>query len=244
MSTSEQGRARGSASGPARPLSDAIDLWLRRVDTPQDAEALAELLDDVEVARAARFRFGRDRLRFVARRAFLREVLANYAAVAPARIRYRISSSGRPELDDPAGLTFSAAHSDGLAVVAVGRDRMVGVDVERVHHVPRLLELARDVCTPGEVARLRAVDAARRHEAFLRLWTRKESYVKALGAGLSMPLAELDVGGAGTGPRRLPGSDQPFVLADLAGLTGFVGAVAASGSSLSVRHAGAPAVAA
>ncbi len=234
----------GSDIEPTRRLTDEVHLWSDVVDARDGIEELTERLDAVEVARAGRFRFERDRIRFIVRRAFLRHVLATYTGLEPARIRYRISSSGRPELDDRAGLAFSASHSDGLAVVVVGRDRMVGVDIERVRHVPRVLELAREVCSPGEVARLQAVDASRRHEAFLRNWTRKESYVKALGAGLSMPLARLDVAGSHSGSRHLPGSDEPFVLADLAGLTGFVGAVAASGMSLSVRHAGAKAAAA
>ena len=172
----------------------------------------------------------------MARRAFLRRVLAAYAGVAPARIRYRVSPRGRPELVSPGGIAFSASHSDGLAVVAVARDRLVGVDLERIRPVPDVLDLASRVCSPAEYAGLQSVAEPERGEAFLRLWTRKESYVKALGAGLSMPLADVDVGHHDGQARRLPGSDRSFVFAGLDGLAGYVGALAASGSHVNVRR--------
>lgn len=169
------------------------------------------------------------------RRAFLRRVLAGYTGVAPARIRYRISPKGRPELEAATGISFSASHSDGLAVVAVTRERQVGVDLERIRPVPDVLDMAKTVCTPAEYAGLLALPDASRGEAFLRLWTRKESYVKALGVGLGTPLADLDLGLGDGGPRHLPGSDDPFVFAGLDGLDGYVGALAVSGSHVDVR---------
>lgn len=236
MATGARGRARGSDIEPTQRLTDEVDLWLERVDSPRDIETLAELLDSAEVARAERFRFRRDRVRFVARRAFLRRVLAGYTGVAPARVRYRVSHRGRPELESACGITFSASHADGLAGIAVARDRLVGLDLERIRPVADLLDLADRVCSPTEYAGLQAVAEPERDEAFLRLWTRKESYVKALGTGLSMPLIEIDVG-HGDGPaRRLPGSDQTFVFAGLDWPAGYVGTVVASGSRMSVRR--------
>lgn len=235
MATGARGRARGSDIEPTQRLTDAVDLWLDRVDSPRDIGMLAELLDSAEVARAERFRFSHDRVRFVARRAFLRRVLAGYTGVAPANVRYRVSQRGRPELESACGITFSASHSDGLAGIAVARDRLVGLDLERIRPVPDLLDLADRVCSPTEYAGLQSVAAPERGEAFLRLWTRKESYVKALGAGLSMPLTEIDIG-HGDGPaRRLPGSEHPFVFAGLDGPAGYVGTLVASGSRLSLR---------
>jgi 4'-phosphopantetheinyl transferase len=237
MATGERRRARGSDIAPTRRLTDQVDLWLDRVDAASEVDRLAEQLDPTEVARAERFRFRRDRSRFVARRAFLRRVLAGYTGVAPARIRYRVSARGRPELESPGGITFSASHSDGLAVIAVARDRLVGVDLERIRPIPDVLDLANRVCSPAEYAGLQSVAEPVRGESFLRLWTRKESYVKALGTGLSMPLTDVDVGNGDGQTRRLPGSDESFVFAGLDGLPGYVGALAASGSHLSVRYA-------
>lgn len=236
MATGERRRAHRSDITPTQRLTNEVDLWLDRVDAASDVDRLAEQLDPAEVARAERFRFRRDRSRFVARRAFLRRVLAGYTGFAPEGIRYRVSARGRPELEPALGITFSASHSDGLAAVAVARDRLVGVDLERIRPVPDVLDLANRVCSPAECAGLQAVAEPVRGEAFLRLWTRKESYVKALGAGLSMRLADLEVGDRDGQAQHLPGSAESFVFAGLDGLPGYVGALAASGSHLNVRH--------
>ena len=235
MATSGRGRARGSDIEPTRRLTDDVDLWSEVVDARNDLGMLTEQLDAAEVARAGRFRFERDRSRFIARRAFLRRVLAGYLGVAPELVLYLISARGRPELDSSSGIAFSASHSDGLAVVAVARDRHVGVDLERVRPMPDALDLADRVCSPAESTELRFVAPADRGERFLRLWTRKEAYVKALGAGLSMSLAEIEVGPSGEQPRRLPGAGAPFVFADVDGIDGYVGSIAASGTRVRVR---------
>ena len=235
MATRGRGRACGSDIEPTRRLTDEVHLWSEVVDARDDLEVLTERLDVAEVARAERFRFERDRIRFIVRRAFLRQVLAGYLGVAPARVRYLISARGRPELES-SGIAFSASHSDGLAVVAVARDRHVGVDLERVRPMPEALDLADSVCSPEEFGQLQIAAPADRGELFLRLWTRKEAYVKALGAGLSMALDEIDVGPYGDEPRRLPGADSPFVFADLGGIDGYVGSIAASGSHVRVRR--------
>jgi 4'-phosphopantetheinyl transferase len=153
-------------------------------------------LDAGERARAARFRFERDRRRFVARRLFLRAVLAEHMGVEPAGIRYRASGYGKPELDlADAGIAFSTSHADDLAIVAVVRGGEVGADIERIRTMRDALDIARKFFTACEVEHLSSLTGASRSAAFLRLWTGKEAYVKLLGRGLSMPLDGFDVVG-------------------------------------------------
>jgi 4'-phosphopantetheinyl transferase len=222
-----------------RSRAAAVQVWSTRVDEAADLGALAEVLDAHERARAERFRFQRDRARFVARRAFLRKVLAGYVGVPPDGIRYLTSSLGRPELDPAGGLTFSTSHADGLAVVAVASGRPVGVDLERVRPIPDALELASRFFSAREHEHLASLPDAIRSAAFLRLWTRKESYVKAIGAGMSRPFGDIDV----LDPRgklarrlRVRGGAGSFAFADLSGLPGYVGAVAVSGAHVLVEH--------
>jgi 4'-phosphopantetheinyl transferase len=209
---------------------DGVELWSARVDAPERLGDLPGELDDDEQARAARFRFERDRIRFVARRAFLRSVLAGYLGVPSGMIRYRTSAAGRPELEPRCGVVFSTSHADGLAIVAVARERLVGVDVERVRPIPGAAELARHFYTRAEDEYVASVPEAARSEAFLRLWTRKESYVKALGAGMSMPFDRFNVldGGTGRASRDRTPDGRQLAFATLDKFAGYVGSVAAS----------------
>lgn len=89
---------------------------------------------------------------------------------------------------------FNLSHSGDIAVCAVS-DCEVGVDVQKIKPVARKL-MAR-VCTPDE---LNFIDNAEegKDAAFCRLWTVKESFIKQLGAGLSLSLSgiEVEMGGS------------------------------------------------
>jgi 4'-phosphopantetheinyl transferase len=215
----------------------AVRVWLEWIDAAVEPEAL-EILDDDERARAGRFRFERDRRRFVARRAFLRRTLAGYVGLEPARLRYRSSATGKPELVGADVPAFSSSHADGLAIVAVTIEGEVGVDVERLRPVPDALDVARSFFTAGEQERLRSLPASQRSAAFLLLWTAKEACVKLLGRGLSMPLDDFEildhggvaklVGSGELGSTRLWSVDVP---------AGYVATVAAPGTSFQAQQA-------
>ena len=215
------------------PARGEVQVWLEWIDDAPTAVGMA-LLDDDERARAGRFRFERDRRRFVARRAFLRHVLAGYVGVAPRNLRYRTSSNGKPELAGTFGVAFSASHADGLAVVAVAIDGQVGVDVERSRPMADSLDLARRLFSAWERARVEAAPTSMRSEAFLRIWTRKEAYVKFVGTGLSMPLDAFDVLDERVRLSR-PDATTPRLQA-LELPNGYVGAVALSGGTVTYRQ--------
>jgi 4'-phosphopantetheinyl transferase len=155
-----------------------VELWDVALDEP--LPHAAQLLDAGERARAARFVFDRDRARFVAGRAALRAVLAGYLGADPAGLAFVLGPHGKPAV--PSGPPFSFANSHGRALCAVGLDREVGVDVEQLRDVPDADGIARSVFTAEERAAWRAAGCG--SGAFLRLWTRKEAALKALGIGL------------------------------------------------------------
>jgi 4'-phosphopantetheinyl transferase len=223
----------------ARGMGTEVHIWIDCVDGRPPLDESLGLLDDEERARAGHFRRERDRARFVARRAFRRRILARYLGLDPAAVPIRTSPSGRPEVESADDLTFSTSHSNGLAVVAVGRGARMGVDIEQVRPVPDAVELAERLFSRRESEHLRALDATTSSEAFLTVWTRKESCVKAVGAGLSMPLDGFDVltpdADGEVRPHGLSG-DAPFVLRGLDGIDGYVGAVAVSGTDIVTRR--------
>ncbi len=230
-------------SSPLERVADGgeVQLWSAWVDRAENHAASLALLGDDERARAERFKFLLDRDRFVARHAFVRRVLAGCLGVEPAAVGIRITDRGRPELDPPCGIFFNTSHSDGLAVLAVTRGRRVGVDIERVRHIDDAMILAESHFTEREMEFLRSAPQASRSEIFLTLWTRKESFVKAVGGGLSIPLNGFDsmsVGDDGVGRHRGPFGGLPFAFVGLDGPDDYVGAVTIEGTQVALRNMG------
>ncbi len=94
---------------------------------------------------------------------------------------------GCPRLTAHPAWQFSLSHSGDWAVCALA-DAPVGIDVERVRPV-RIDALARRYFTEQEAALLITLPDTERQIAFFRLWTAKESVLKAQGIGLSGGLA-------------------------------------------------------
>ena len=92
---------------------------------------------------------------------------------------------GKPELSGGAGGHFNLSHAGDYAA-AVFDEGEVGIDVEQVRRVN--VNVMRRQFTAEENAYLLSEP-----DAFLRLWTRKESYCKAVGEGLHLPLSSFDV---------------------------------------------------
>jgi 4'-phosphopantetheinyl transferase len=67
------------------------------------------------------------------------------------------------------------------------------VDVEGRRADRELRALVPDVMGPGEREMLRGLEGVAFVQAFYACWTRKEAIVKGIGAGLSYPLATIDI---------------------------------------------------
>lgn len=124
-------------------------------------------------ARAAHFRYPEDRLRCLGAGALLAGVLG----VREAELRE--GAWGKPEAPSCAR-RFNLSHSGAYIVLAVS-DAEVGVDVEQVQE--RRLRVAGRVLLPEE----REWMEHNPTERFFRLWTLKESVMKAVGKGLALP---------------------------------------------------------
>ncbi|HEY7421084.1 MAG TPA: 4'-phosphopantetheinyl transferase superfamily protein [Gaiellaceae bacterium] len=194
------------------------------------APADAHLLAEDECERASRYRFERDRRRFVAGRATLRRLLADYLDCTPTEVELAYGPHGKPFVR-PEGLSFNVSHSAGCALFAFAPGFEVGIDVELPAARGDDERVAAQFFSPGEVATLRAQPPASRPLAFLRCWTRKEAYIKARGEGLQLPLHDFDVAFDPAAPvallRTAWSSDEPtqWTLRDVSSLAG--GGVAA-----------------
>jgi 4'-phosphopantetheinyl transferase len=221
------------------PGNASVRVWVAPLRVP--AAVLTSLVAGLapdEQARAGRYRFGDDARRFSAARGWLRHVLAAETGSSPGRVSFA-AGPGKPRLADGAGPRFNLSYSEDLALVAVA-DREVGVDVEHLGRGLRVLDAASVACTPGEVAALRRLPPAPRADAFLRIWTAKEAFLKGTGQGLSVPPDRVEIGDArpdGATPVRMAGPKgrAEWWLRSLSPAPDYVGAVAAEGGDWEVE---------
>ncbi|KQW63735.1 phosphopantetheinyl transferase [Variovorax sp. Root411] len=173
--------------------SHQVHLWHLYVpeqDDPAHEEGMA-LLTPEEREKHGRFHFARDRRRYLMTRGLIRSLLSRYAPIAPRDWRFETNAYGRPRianaLPQAQPLRFNISHTASLIVAALTVEREVGVDVE---HTARAapLEIAQHFFSASEAQALQQLPAELQPSRFWDLWTLKESYIKARGMGLSLPL--------------------------------------------------------
>jgi 4'-phosphopantetheinyl transferase len=226
--------------------SARIDIWrVRLVPHELPEQDLQGILARDEVARASRFHLEDDRRRYIKCRGALRILLGRYLEMPPAEICFRYENNGKPEMatpQDSRGLRFNVSHSGGLALIAVGSGRGIGVDIEMVR--PRLdfLDIAKRFFSTREVQAILKLRENKRQEAFVACWTRKEAFLKATGVGMSYPLTEFSVTVDPLGPAALceVRGDSDIVnrwsLADVLPGEGYRGALAYEGGCCQIEQ--------
>jgi 4'-phosphopantetheinyl transferase len=153
----------------------------------------AAILDRDERERAGRFMRERDRERYAAARILLRVVVGHCVGRPPHSLQFTTNAFGKPRLVDPENsVCFNLSHAGQLVLLAITRNREVGVDVEEERPLDVLARADR-FFSRGEHEALQLVPPADQRAAFFRCWTRKESFIKALGLGLSFPLTGFEV---------------------------------------------------
>ena len=220
-----------------------VHAWLADLRrNAEEIDAFKLLLSNEEQERASRFHFDKDRRRFTASRAILRELLARYLNAAAGAIRFHYNAHGKPEVAEPVSdFSFNVSHSGDYALYAFTRNRAVGIDVEQIRPDFATAEIAERFFSRNEVERFTGLPAEQQREAFFQCWTRKEAYIKAHGLGLALPLHSFAVAfGRGCSPALLSHErDQELPSAwkfwNLPAPVGYVGAVAVRGTDLRLR---------
>jgi 4'-phosphopantetheinyl transferase len=213
---------------------DEVHVWRASLDQePGVVRDLERHLSRDELDRADRFRFVRDRRRYVAGRGILRNLLGAYLNTPAKHVGFRYGAFGKPLLHGP-GPWFNVSHSGPLALFAFASGFEIGVDVELAQAQPEGERIAEHFFAPAEVSLLRSLPGDQQDAAFLACWTRKEAFIKARGDGLTLPLEDFDVGfgpGRSCRLRRTAWSaDEPaqWQLVDISDRScGYLAAVAA-----------------
>jgi 4'-phosphopantetheinyl transferase len=182
-----------------------VDVWLTSLSGVSSREQCAclELLSEPERAQWHRFVVEDARLQYLVTRALVRTTLSRYAEVPAQTWQFETNTYGRPHISQPQALRdlrFNLSNTTGLVACAVSKDCEIGIDVENFARNVDTDALAPSVFAPAELADFRQSGSQDRRNRFFSYWTLKESYIKARGMGLSIPLDAFWFGLGGSFP--------------------------------------------
>ena len=222
---------------------EEVHVWRATLAWPDAAaRRLEQCLSADERDKMQRFRFEKDRRRYLIGRGGLRTLLGRYLDLAPQDLRFETAAAGKPHLTSgQRRLQFNLAHSGEFVLIAIAEGRTVGIDVEEIRDDFDAGELAAHFFSPSEQRDLEMLTGRARIEAFFECWTRKEAYVKARGEGLSLPLEQFDVSLRPGEPARLiatrpdPAEARRWQLSGLDIADGYKAALAVEGQGWTLR---------
>lgn len=168
-----------------------IHIWGVHIpDILDQLDALHDLLSESEREKALRFLQENDKQSSIAARGALRILLSGYSGIPAEAIEFNYSENGKPHVGD-SDVDFNVSHSGDWVVLAFGRNRNIGVDIERIKREMDVLAIASRYFTGEETTLIE--NSADQHAAFFQLWARKEAYVKACGSALFRELSSFSI---------------------------------------------------
>ena len=174
-----------------------VDIWLTSTELREEqVRAHAKYLSQAELARAQKFRSKTGYREYIVTRGLLRQVLSETAGPDLAGVDFMYGEHGKPWLDARVSgktIAFNVSHSHGLALVALTLGGRLGVDLEKIRPDVEWQDLAARYFAEAEFRALENRLQGDGLKAFYACWTRKEAFVKALGAGVSYGLEQFDV---------------------------------------------------
>ncbi len=171
-----------------------IDVW--EIDFPEPQAPLpvfGQCLRKNELERMALLRNPEERAKYGITRIALRNILSRYTGKNPNDIEFSQNEFGKPRIESPPPY-FNLSHTAGKAAIAVSMGIEMGIDLENSREQRDFRSIAKRFFSEREKAAvLGAGTPENERETFYAIWTRKEAFIKALGKGLSYPLASFSV---------------------------------------------------
>jgi len=155
-----------------------------------------------EQQRICRFVFKRDAKASLAGQLMLRKLARETLLLSNDEIKLERSVKGKPYVSNRPNFPykFNVSHQGSYTVVAASDSQFVGVDVMRIDRerfaneakVEAFFHTMRRQFTANEWLQIKRGDLKKQLLNFYRHWCLKESYVKAIGVGITINLQSID----------------------------------------------------
>jgi 4'-phosphopantetheinyl transferase len=173
---------------------ETIHIWCvdyNNAINSKQLEMCRKILNNDEIQKEKKFYFEHDRRRYLITRATLRNILSLYVPIKPDDWIFKTNQYGRPYINNvqhcAQTIYFNISHTKSLIIIGVTHSSPIGVDVENFNANRDITNISY-YFTQNEQDFIRSLPAQQRQRIFYDYWTLKESYIKARGMGLSIPL--------------------------------------------------------
>ncbi len=160
--------------------------WEDNENSPEFRRLCASLSGERQ-QKICRFRFAQGRFLSLGAGLLLDYGLRRYG-LRESEVAVGYRENGKPYLPDYPEIHFNLSHSGSIAM-AVFAEQEAGCDIEQIG-VSDLRVARRFFAVPEQEKLEAAADLQESNEWFYRFWTLKESFIKATGKGMQMPLNE------------------------------------------------------
>lgn len=149
-----------------------------------------KLLSPYRQQKIALLKHAKDRNRSLGAGIALDHALETYG-LKEKSVEYEFGEWGKPSLKYQPNIYFSLSHSGDYAICSIG-DKAIGNDIELIKH--GRLKVADRFFAKEELDWMYAEsDEEEITQRMFRIWTMKESFLKATGKGISLPLGDFAV---------------------------------------------------
>lgn len=178
-----------------------VHVWQANMNTPSiHPKEISKALSPDELERANKLKFPKDREHFILRRYQLCLILSKYCGCQPHELMFRYNSYKKPFIYMPEfkGVKFNMSFSGDLMLVGLSKQNDLGIDIEKVHEMHDLENIAVENFSLQELKYLNGT--LDKTNTFFKIWTRKESFIKATGKGMYHPLKSfcVDINSSGS----------------------------------------------
>ncbi|HSD64457.1 MAG TPA: 4'-phosphopantetheinyl transferase superfamily protein [Ignavibacteriaceae bacterium] len=172
-----------------------VHVWnypLNIVDT--DVEYFYGLLTDEEKKGIDKIRLQGVRDGRVISKVIVKDIISKYLGVNSDQIKYSYNRFGKPVLPEDInfpGLNFNISHSESLGIIALVKQKQIGVDLERIIDLADLDDIIKLCFSKNEQGFFKDLEGLEKTKLFYKVWTGKEAFIKAIGKGFSFPLENI-----------------------------------------------------
>lgn len=185
----------------------SIGLYLVFVPKPEENffQKILPFLPKNSQIKILKNRFLADQWRATLSELLLRKMLAQELTVSPDALQIEVDNYGKPFLKDKKR-HFNLSHAENVIILATDNNP-IGIDVECVYSFNDLDQLLMQF-SEEEISAYQKKPKEQRVNFFYDLWTLKESYIKALGKGLSVTLNSFSISISGEKAHLFRGIDS------------------------------------